>query len=108
MLERARAGEHRLVAGAVALVAGVVLVAVVHERSRHLAAIIATMPLTAPPAMWIVFSAGRGDQLPTLRLSAQTVGDLTEYLRALTDTAARALLGAVPARVPSGLPVERP
>ena len=40
----------------------VVLVAVVQERSRHLAAILATMPLTAPLAMWIVFSASRGDQ----------------------------------------------
>ena len=43
----------------------VVLVAVVQERSRHLAAIIATMPLTAPLAMWIVFSASRGDQRQT-------------------------------------------
>jgi uncharacterized membrane protein (GlpM family) len=39
----------------------VVLVAVVQEHSRHLAAIVATMPLTAPLAMWIVFSASRGD-----------------------------------------------
>jgi uncharacterized membrane protein (GlpM family) len=43
----------------------VVLVAVVQERSRTLAAIIATMPLTAPLAMWIVFSASRGDQRQT-------------------------------------------
>jgi uncharacterized membrane protein (GlpM family) len=40
----------------------VILVAVIQERSRHLAAIIATMPVTAPLAMWIVFSANRGDQ----------------------------------------------
>jgi uncharacterized membrane protein (GlpM family) len=40
----------------------VILVAVVQDRSRHLAAIIATMPLTAPLAMWIVSSASRGDQ----------------------------------------------
>ena len=40
----------------------IVLVAVVQERSRYLAAIIATMPLSAPLAMWIVFSASRGDQ----------------------------------------------
>jgi glycerol-3-phosphate acyltransferase PlsY len=33
----------------------IVVVAVVQERSRHLAAIIATVPLTAPLAMWIVF-----------------------------------------------------
>ena len=43
----------------------VVLVAVAQERSRHLAAIIATMPVTAPLAMWIVFSATRGDQRET-------------------------------------------
>ena len=50
----------------------VVLVAVVQERSRHLAAIIATMPLTAPLAMWIVFSANRGDQ----RQTADFVGSM--------------------------------
>jgi hypothetical protein len=50
----------------------VVLVAVVQERSRQLAAIIATMPLTAPLAMWIVFSASRGDQ----RQTADFVGSM--------------------------------
>ena len=50
----------------------VVLVAVVQERSRHLAAITATMPLTAPLAMWIVFSASRGDQ----RQTADFVGSM--------------------------------
>jgi hypothetical protein len=30
----------------------IVLVAVVQERSRHLGALIATMPVTAPLAMW--------------------------------------------------------
>ena len=43
----------------------VILVAVVQERSRHLAAIIATMPLTAPLAMWIVFSVSGGNQRQT-------------------------------------------
>ena len=50
----------------------VVLVAMVQERSRPLAAIIATMPLTAPLAMWIVFSASRGDQ----RQTADFVGSM--------------------------------
>jgi uncharacterized membrane protein (GlpM family) len=50
----------------------VVLVAVVQERSRHLGAIIATMPLTAPLAMWIVFSASRSDQ----RQTADFVGSM--------------------------------
>jgi len=43
----------------------IVLVAVVQEHSRHLAAIVAAMPLTAPLAMWIVFSASHGDQQQT-------------------------------------------
>ncbi len=43
----------------------IVLVAIVQERSRALAAIIATMPLTAPLAMWIVFSGTGGDHRQT-------------------------------------------
>jgi hypothetical protein len=50
----------------------VVLVAVVQGHSRTLAAIIATMPLTAPLAMWIVFSASRGDH----RQTADFVGSM--------------------------------
>jgi hypothetical protein len=43
----------------------IVLVAVVQERSRDLAAIMATLPLTAPLAAWIVFSASGGDHTHT-------------------------------------------
>ena len=50
----------------------IVLVAIVQERSRRLAAIIAAMPLTAPLAMWIVFSASEGDQ----RQTADFVGSM--------------------------------
>ena len=50
----------------------IVLVAMVQGRSRHLAAIIAAMPLTAPLAMWIVFSASEGDQ----RQTADFVGSM--------------------------------
>ncbi len=50
----------------------ILLVAVAQERSRHLAAIIATMPLTAPLAMWIVFSASSSDQ----RQTADFVGSM--------------------------------
>jgi hypothetical protein len=50
----------------------IVLVAIVQERSRHLAAIIATVPLTAPLAMWIVFVSSRGDQ----RQTADFVGSM--------------------------------
>jgi len=46
-------------------VAVIVLVAVVQERSRHLAAVLASMPLTAPLAIWIVHSASRGDSRQT-------------------------------------------
>ena len=35
------------------------LVAVVQERSKFLAAIVATMPVSAPLALWIVYSANR-------------------------------------------------
>jgi cytochrome c peroxidase len=37
---------------------------------------------------------------------AQTVDEVTEFMRALTDPAARNLQGVVPGRVPSGLPVD--
>lgn len=50
----------------------ILLVAVLQGRSRHLAAIVATMPLTAPLAMWIVFSASSGDQ----RQTADFVGSM--------------------------------
>ena len=39
----------------------IVLVAVVQERSRWAAAILASMPLSAPLALWIVYSATGGD-----------------------------------------------
>ena len=45
----------------VASVVIIVLVAIVQERSRDLAAIVATLPLTAPLAAWIVFSASGGN-----------------------------------------------
>jgi hypothetical protein len=45
----------------VASVVIIVLVAVAQQRSRDLAAILASLPLTAPLAAWIVFSASGGD-----------------------------------------------
>jgi hypothetical protein len=38
--------------------------------------------------------------------SAAVIDEVTEFMRALTDPAARDLSGVVPARVPSGLPVD--
>ena len=43
----------------------ILLVALVQERSRHLAAILAALPVTAPLAMWIVYSATQGDHRQT-------------------------------------------
>ncbi len=40
----------------------IILIAMVQERSKALAALLATMPLTAPLAMWVVYSASKGDR----------------------------------------------
>jgi hypothetical protein len=42
-------------------IAIIVLVAVLRERSRTLAAIVATMPINIPLALWVVFGAGDAD-----------------------------------------------
>lgn len=39
----------------------IILVAVIQERSKPLAAIIATMPVSVPLALWIAFSHSNGD-----------------------------------------------
>ncbi len=51
----------------------IILVAIVQERPRYLAAIIAAMPLTAPLAMWIEFSASEGDQQQTADFAGSMV-----------------------------------
>jgi cytochrome c peroxidase len=48
----------------------------------------------------------RDTRLRTLVLQQQMVDDVTEFLKALTDPAARDLSRFVPTRVPSGLPVD--
>ncbi|MBN1266948.1 MAG: hypothetical protein JXA25_15750 [Anaerolineales bacterium] len=40
----------------------IVLVAVIEKQSKAIAAVTATMPLTIPLAIWIVYSSSRGDQ----------------------------------------------
>jgi cytochrome c peroxidase len=50
--------------------------------------------------------ATRDTRLAGLVLSAQVVDEITEFLKALTDPAARDLRHLVPARVPSGLPLD--
>jgi len=52
----------------------IVLVAVVQERSRDLAAIVAMLPLTAPLAAWIVFSASGGDHQHTAQFVRSMLG----------------------------------
>jgi hypothetical protein len=51
----------------------ITLVGVVQERSRYLAAVLASMPLTAPLALWIVFSATKGDHRQTANFAATMV-----------------------------------
>ena len=48
----------------------------------------------------------RDPRLTTLVLPQQTVDEITEFLKALTDPAASDLARFVPARVPSGLPID--
>jgi uncharacterized membrane protein (GlpM family) len=53
----------------VASVVIIVRVALVQERSRELAAVVAVMPLTMPLAAWIVFSGSGGDHQQTARFA---------------------------------------
>ena len=43
-------------------IAVIILIAILQEQSRVIAAITATMPLTAPLGIWIVYAAQAGDQ----------------------------------------------
>jgi cytochrome c peroxidase len=48
----------------------------------------------------------RDTRLKTLAMTQQTVDDITEFLKSLTDPAARDMRSVVPTSVPSGLPVD--
>jgi hypothetical protein len=50
--------------------------------------------------------ATRDPLLTGVVFAPQTVDEVTEFMKALTDPAARNLQGVVPGRVPSGLSVE--
>jgi uncharacterized membrane protein (GlpM family) len=54
-------------------VAVIIAVAIVQDRSRYLAAVLATMPLTAPLALWIVYSSSRGDRARTAEFTASMI-----------------------------------
>jgi uncharacterized membrane protein (GlpM family) len=44
-----------------ASVAVIILVSAVQQRSRFLAAVLSSMPLMAPLALWVVFAGSNGD-----------------------------------------------
>ena len=48
----------------------IILVAIVQERSRYWAALIAALPVSAPLALWIVFSATRGNHTQTAEFAS--------------------------------------
>jgi cytochrome c peroxidase len=50
--------------------------------------------------------ATRDPALRTLVISEQAADDITEFMKALTDPAARTLIGVIPGRVPSGLSID--
>jgi cytochrome c peroxidase len=50
--------------------------------------------------------ATRDGRMATLVLSEQETDDITEFMKALTDPAARTLIGVIPGRVPSGLSID--
>jgi len=47
----------------------ILLVAIVEKHSRLVAALTATMPLTAPLALWVVFNSARGDQAAVTQIA---------------------------------------
>ena len=66
------------------------------------------------PALWPTmmdnFSdilANRDKRLLAIRFDEATANDIVAFLHALTDDAARDLRATIPARVPSGLPIDR-
>ncbi|MEJ5223370.1 MAG: hypothetical protein WHV44_02860 [Anaerolineales bacterium] len=67
----------------------IVLVAVLEKQSKLFAAITATMPLTIPLALWIVYSSTSGDQTAVTRFTQGLVLSLIPtFLFAVTTWAA--------------------
>jgi len=54
----------------------IIVVAIVQERSRFLAAIVATMPVSAPLALWVVYTANRDQPEKVEGFSLSMVGGL--------------------------------
>lgn len=54
-------------------IAIIVLVSVVQEKSRFSAAVLSSMPLLAPLALWVVWSASKGDHQQTAQFAGSMV-----------------------------------
>ena len=51
----------------------IIAIAIIQERSKTLAALLATMPLTAPLAIWVVYSASNGDRAQTAEFTRSMI-----------------------------------
>ncbi len=76
----------------------IILVAVLEKQSRLFAALTASMPLTAPLALWIVYSSSGGDKAAVSQFSLSLVfGLLATFVFAVAVwLAARAGMKLVP------------
>ena len=54
-------------------IAIIVLVSVVQEKSRFLAAVLSSMPLIAPLALWVVWKASKGNHEQTAEFAGSLV-----------------------------------
>src|SRR5262245_54296691 len=61
---RALVGRQQLIP-VLASIAVIILVSVIQEKSRFLAAVLASMPLMSPLALWVVFAGSNGDHEKT-------------------------------------------
>jgi hypothetical protein len=76
----------------------IILVAVLEKQSKLFAALTATMPLTAPLALWIVYSSNAGEKTAVTNFSLSLVLGLLPTLAFLVTVwfAARAGMKLVP------------
>lgn len=76
----------------------IILVAVLEKQSKLFAALTATMPLTAPLALWIVYSSNAGERTAVTNFSLSLVLGLLPTLAFLITVwfAARAGMKLVP------------
>ena len=76
----------------------IILVAIVEKQSKLFAALIATMPLAAPLALWIVYSSNSGDKTAVSQFSLSLLLGLLPTIGFLITVwlAARAGMKLVP------------